>query len=474
MDPLISACLIVKNEEKNLSRCLHSIVDKVDEIIVVDTGSSDSTVACAKIFTDKVYYFPWINDFSAARNESLAYAQYDWVFVIDADEVLDSTCNLQQLIRDNPHATAFTLKEIDVTPDSEPVSISVSSERLFLRKNARYDALVHNALTLQKPLVVHHDSVLYHYGYNMSDAELITKYEPRLPLLEERCRCYPSFESDYYLASTYLILKRYNDAYAVFEKITKKYPRFERQENIRTGINICFLDFVLNNPDKGYSRASHFFEATNRPIFLFFKGIFASKIGKYTESESDLSLVTPDDDFLSIPDHRRLIAYARGINAFFCNNIERAQHYFNEYIASHSPGEGQLLATADTYVAINRTDLLESLASDLEKCEQPHAWALRALYAEKSGDLPGAVQWYNRALAHTPKSALYNALGVVLFRLKDTERAVEIIKKAVTCSPVDMRAFDNLMLIYKDVLHDETNYVYWEAQRNTMKGTHTV
>ena len=66
----ISLCMIVKNEEKNLERCLSSYAPLMDEIIVVDTGSTDKTKEIAAKFTDKIYDFTWINDFSAARNFS--------------------------------------------------------------------------------------------------------------------------------------------------------------------------------------------------------------------------------------------------------------------------------------------------------------------------------------------------------------------------------------------------------------------
>ncbi|WP_166243643.1 tetratricopeptide repeat-containing glycosyltransferase family 2 protein [Paenibacillus turpanensis] len=89
MNKLISLCMIVKNEEKVLDRCLNSIKDYVDEIIIVDTGSKDATIDIAKKYTDKLYNFEWINDFSAARNESLRYATGKWILVLDADEYMD-------------------------------------------------------------------------------------------------------------------------------------------------------------------------------------------------------------------------------------------------------------------------------------------------------------------------------------------------------------------------------------------------
>lgn len=85
----ISLCMIVKNEEKVLARCLDSIADLMDEIIIVDTGSTDGTKEIAAKYTDKIYDFKWIQDFSAARNFAFSFAKMDYIYTADADEVVD-------------------------------------------------------------------------------------------------------------------------------------------------------------------------------------------------------------------------------------------------------------------------------------------------------------------------------------------------------------------------------------------------
>jgi glycosyltransferase involved in cell wall biosynthesis len=81
--------MIVKNEEKVLARCLDSIQSIADEIIIVDTGSTDETKNIAKKYTDKIYDFTWVHDFSAARNYAFEQATMDYIYSADADEVLD-------------------------------------------------------------------------------------------------------------------------------------------------------------------------------------------------------------------------------------------------------------------------------------------------------------------------------------------------------------------------------------------------
>lgn len=85
----ISLCMIVKNEEKVLARCLDSIRDLMDEIIIVDTGSTDRTKEIAAGYTDKIYDFVWKGDFSEARNFSFSKAGCEYIYTADADEVLD-------------------------------------------------------------------------------------------------------------------------------------------------------------------------------------------------------------------------------------------------------------------------------------------------------------------------------------------------------------------------------------------------
>lgn len=86
----ISLCMIVKNEEKVLARCLDSICDLMDEIIIVDTGSTDRTKEIAAKYTDKIYDFQWINDFAAARNFAFSKATKEYIYSADADEVVDA------------------------------------------------------------------------------------------------------------------------------------------------------------------------------------------------------------------------------------------------------------------------------------------------------------------------------------------------------------------------------------------------
>ena len=135
--PTVSLCMIVRDEEKNLPHCLKGMAGLVDEIIVVDTGSTDATKTVAANLGAKVYEFPWIDDFSAARNESCRHATGDYIFWLDADDRLDEV-NLKRLkdLFENLGATdpnrnsVFIMSWISKVPGNKP-EVGGTHRRLY-------------------------------------------------------------------------------------------------------------------------------------------------------------------------------------------------------------------------------------------------------------------------------------------------------------------------------------------------------
>jgi len=175
----VSVCMIVKNEEKVLRRCLNSLGQIADEIIIIDTGSADSTKRIASEYTEMIYDFEWIHDFAAARNYSFSKASMDYIYIADADEVLDE---------ENRHR--FLLLKQNLLPEIEIVQMKYANQlsynttynfdeeyrpKLFKRvREFRWIDPVHESVALM-PIVYDSDIVIQHLPTSShADRDFIT------------------------------------------------------------------------------------------------------------------------------------------------------------------------------------------------------------------------------------------------------------------------------------------------------------
>ena len=161
----ISLCMIVKNEQAVLGRCLESVADVVDEIIVVDTGSSDDSRQIASQYGARLYDFPWCDDFSAARNAAFAKGEMDYLFWLDADDILeaDQAHKLQQLKENlNPATDVVTMKyHVGYDAQGQPTLISTRG-RLFRRAAGfRWQDPVHEYIPMAGK-ILHSDIFVSH------------------------------------------------------------------------------------------------------------------------------------------------------------------------------------------------------------------------------------------------------------------------------------------------------------------------
>lgn len=167
----ISLCMIVKNEEDVIARCLNSVKDIVDEIIIVDTGSTDNTKIIASEFTDKIYDFKWIDDFSAARNFSYSKAVMDYILWLDADDVIakkdkEEFIKLKQTLLP---AIDMVMMKYDVAFDEHGnVTLSYFRERLSKRiNNYEWKEAVHEYLQISG-IVINSDIHITHQKLHQS------------------------------------------------------------------------------------------------------------------------------------------------------------------------------------------------------------------------------------------------------------------------------------------------------------------
>jgi len=232
--------MMVKNEEKNLERCLKSLQPMRNafpsELIIVDTGSDDDTVAIAKRFTDQVYFHPWQNNFSEMRNITLSYGKGEWILIIDADEELH---NCQPLIdflkssrRNQYGAVAFTTKNIVNTEDPHAYSTMVGFRIFKNDRHFHYEGAVHNQAKFRGEALAMPEVYLLHYGYVATDEKLMERKFLRTSMILKQ-----ELEKDPYniyywtqLSVTYAMHNDYVEAIEYAEKAYSLLPE-ERTPN---------------------------------------------------------------------------------------------------------------------------------------------------------------------------------------------------------------------------------------------------
>lgn len=202
--PLVSLCMIVKNEEKNLTGCLESVREFVDEIIIVDTGSEDRTVEIAAEYNARIFSHPWKNDFSAARNESIKHARGKWILYLDADERLLSpdAHALRTMLQELPDSVGGVLCIIESPHRLNNAEISLHRghyPRIF--RNLGYPKIhfrgkVHEQISpsiIDAGLsIVKSEILIHHSGYNCDPKQLRMKVERNYSLLFSHIQEHPT------------------------------------------------------------------------------------------------------------------------------------------------------------------------------------------------------------------------------------------------------------------------------------------
>ena len=252
--PTVSLCMIVRNEEASLPRCLSSVRDAVDEIIVVDTGSVDRTVDIALSFGARVFHYEWQNDFAAARNEALRHATGEWVLVLDADEEMkkEDVEKLKLLAR----ITGVLGFGLPIRSLGERGNVIVNYMTRFFRNrpDIRFRRRVHEGV---EPSIreiggriwrLTHVEILHH-GYRDPKYTAEKAMGRNFALLFEALRENPK-DPDIltYLGKSFLALGDKKKARALFEKAAKVSNGF--LSKLVAYLDLASLDLMEGKPDE--------------------------------------------------------------------------------------------------------------------------------------------------------------------------------------------------------------------------------
>lgn len=219
MSNSISLCMIVKNEAQQIARCINSVKDFVEQVVVVDTGSKDNTAKIAADLGAEVYYYQWQDDFSAARNFSLEQATGQWILFLDADEELDRNTGavLREMVTEHRY-DGYWLSFVNMY-NGQPSS-SFLSFRLF-RNNPhfRFECPIHEQIL---PSVLKYSSAerigqakvtVYHYGYEDQEVQVKNKVARNIRILNKARKQYGEAGFiHFYLGCEYQRLGRYQRA----------------------------------------------------------------------------------------------------------------------------------------------------------------------------------------------------------------------------------------------------------------------
>lgn len=226
----ISACVIVRNEERNIGNWLDHVMPLADEVVVVDTGSQDKTLEILQERGIAVHHFAWCNDFSAAKNYAIGKATGDWIVFLDADEYMEKESieafrEVMSGYHRNKRIGAIMCRLINIDADNmNKVIGSMMQVRVFRNMpGIRYKGAVHEQLVAEvKGCIMQYCKALtiYHTGYS---ASLIRqKAERNLPILLEREKKLPSGEQGgallIFLMDAYNALGQYEKALAYARK----------------------------------------------------------------------------------------------------------------------------------------------------------------------------------------------------------------------------------------------------------------
>ncbi len=229
----ISQCMIVKNEEKNIERALSWGKGIVAEQIVVDTGSEDRTVEIAESLGARVYHFPWIDDFAAAKNFAISKANYEWIAFLDADEYFleeegKKLLPLLAQIKDS-HYDGVITGWINLNDDGTVLSRDAQMRLFKNHPKLRYHGRIHEHLSMEGGMVHALDAVkelsIFHTGYGESGVKEKRESKRNYHLIKAELKSHPE---DYrmwgYLGNEYESFQEWEKAEEAYQRAVSLMP----------------------------------------------------------------------------------------------------------------------------------------------------------------------------------------------------------------------------------------------------------
>lgn len=291
----ISVCIIGKNEEKYLDDCLKHLTLYDWEIVFVDTGSTDKTRQIALKYTDNVYDFEWIKDFSSARNFAASKATRDWILAIDCDEFIDpfDAQSLLQKLKDYPNAIG-QINVFNLLPDKqEPLHHIVS--RLYHKEVFHWVNSIHEQLVRidKSPASAFHSDIsVVHYGYALNVEEKAAKTKRNLNMLLAAIE--KGTNEPYYYYKTgceYLNMEDYHNALKYFELTIEHHldPSLFWVKELIYQYGVTLL--LANQPDVALGLEGLYEDFSSVPEYIYILALIYAANGMFAQALTMLTKV---------------------------------------------------------------------------------------------------------------------------------------------------------------------------------------
>ena len=286
----ISLVMIVKNEEETLEKSLMSVKELVDEIIIVDTGSTDKTREIALRYTEKVFRFPWCNDFSKARNFSISKAANEWILILDADEVItEYDKNQIERFCNESNYLVGRIKRINIYEDKYGTKKYIERvNRFFNKNNFEYEGIIHEQVVSknrEEYNTINIDLHVEHIGYSKAVLSKTNKISRNIELLKIAREKEPKDPYiNYQLGKSYFMGKDFHMAKKSFEEalLVLESFKYEYTQDLVESYGYSLINLEL------YEEALKLYEYEkfycNSPDFLFILGIIEMNNGRFKKS----------------------------------------------------------------------------------------------------------------------------------------------------------------------------------------------
>ena len=475
--PTISLCMMVKNEEEHLPRCLDSLKDVVDEIIIVDTGSTDRTVEIAESYGARVYHHPWENDFSKHRNQSISYASGAWILEMDADEEFfpEDAPKIKRILKEtNADFLYLICYDLEKTGKVHGVFNKVQLFRNGL--GMQYTKRVHNQL--QTVGRGEYTKLRFrHFGYDLSPEKMDVKHKRTTTLLLEEIQKDP--ENPYshsQLAASYSMNREFEKAIEEGELALK----LMRQKGITNTFFVTSYYTVsqgyivsgdLDRAEKVCHEGLDFFQL-DLNSYHFLAAIYFKRKDLNRCKDMSHKYLEVREMFEEHPEKmqgiyfnsyakRHEIHYGLACVHFLEKNLEKAEVYFQKAFAD----EGRPLMMARNislfYLeqkmdkhALKWLDIAYNVGyRDAELLEK-----FRDYYVQEG--LPG-VSTKMKALLDTYPSwgAIWTIFGDIRIEEKDVPQAVKSYERSITLDPSQRSTHKKLSLAYEQLGDTESAIV---------------